>query len=260
MIGRIGSKHSSRHTFTCCWTSFSILVSSWMCLIFYSLEMPMVVCLSSSGSVGERKRYYNYFAYGSNMASATMTSLRKLKPVTSTAAILPNYKLVFTVPGTPLVEPSWAAVEPTENDVDDDVVHGVLYRLDEDDFLKVCRSEGVPFAYRLQRCHVIPYVGREKDGANNDQNITDAGAQALANNDVKKISAVTLISASMKSPSKNRNVAPSQSYLNILIRGAKEYKLDEAYVEKLKSIECGRTIIGNGIAGIMLQISEATSP
>eukprot|EP00566_Odontella_aurita_P022843 CAMPEP_0113561894 /NCGR_PEP_ID=MMETSP0015_2-20120614/20226_1 /TAXON_ID=2838 /ORGANISM="Odontella" /LENGTH=140 /DNA_ID=CAMNT_0000463733 /DNA_START=261 /DNA_END=683 /DNA_ORIENTATION=+ /assembly_acc=CAM_ASM_000160 len=59
-----------------------------------------------------KPREYNYFAYGSNMCSATMTALRGLNPLASTAAVLPGHELRFNVPGTPLVEPSWASVEP----------------------------------------------------------------------------------------------------------------------------------------------------
>jgi len=256
---RFGAKSSSHHDFVCSWTSLTILATLWICITLKLLEMPVVFCLSS-GSDSNQKQYYNYFAYGSNMASATMTSLRKLNPVASNAAVLPNYKLVFTIPGTPLVEPSWAAVEPTSNCGEDDAVHGVLYRLDEDDFVKVCQSEGVPFAYRLQRCSVIPYVGTRKDTGNNNQDDNDAGAQAMTDNTTRKIRAVTLISANMKSPSKNKNTPPSQSYLNVLIRGAKEYNLDDAYVEKLKAIQCGKTIIGDGIAETLLKIAEATTP
>merc|ERR1719162_379837 len=96
-----------------------------------------------------------------------MTDLRSLSPIAYTPAILPFHKLVFNVPGMPFVEPSFASVEPTssgynKNDKNDffpdngnetdSVVHGILYKLSEQDFLKVCQSEGVPFSYRLHRC------------------------------------------------------------------------------------------------------------
>ena len=66
----------------------------------------------TSNTKNQKPTYYNYFAFGSNMASSTMTALRSLDPVASTAAILPNHRLAFNVPGTAFVEPSWASVEP----------------------------------------------------------------------------------------------------------------------------------------------------
>ena len=66
----------------------------------------------TSNKKNEKPTYYNYFAFGSNMASSTMTALRSLDPIASTAAILPNHRLAFNVPGTAFVEPSWASVEP----------------------------------------------------------------------------------------------------------------------------------------------------
>ena len=54
----------------------------------------------TSNTKNQKPTYYNYFAFGSNMASSTMTALRSLDPVASTAAILPNHRLAFNVPGT----------------------------------------------------------------------------------------------------------------------------------------------------------------
>jgi hypothetical protein len=184
---------------------------------------------------------YNYFAFGSNMASSTMTNLRNLNPISSTAAVLHDHRLAFNVPGTPFVEPSWASVEIEKGST----VHGVLYELTEDDFAKVCQTEGVPLSYRLHRCQVVPYVG---DGEK-------AGIEAT-NAEIASVPAFTL-RAGRKAWRESKDIPPSQAYLNVLLRGAEEFKLDANYVKELDSIQCGRTILGNGLAEKMLQFAEA---
>jgi len=164
------------------------------------------------------------------MYSETMTSLRKLNPLSSSPAILDNYKLKFDIPGMPLIEPSWASVEKCT----DSQVHGVLYELTANDFDSVCRTEGVPFSYILQRCQVSLYEDVEM--------VTSAFTLVK--------SPILLMNGSTSS------VAPSKSYLNVLIRGAEEYNLDEEYIQKLKSIVSNKVMIGNGIAEDMLRLSR----
>jgi len=177
-----------------------------------------------------------------------MTALRNVNPIISTAAILPKHRLTFNVPGTPLLEPSWAAVEPTS---EQEFVHGVLYKLSEEDFSTICNTEGVPIAYRLHRCRVLPYRG-------NDDN---AGHLALQNTLKNKtmntmgVAAFTLRAGREEWRSNSSIIKPSRSYLNVLIRGAKEFKLDQDYVTMLESLPVGVTI-GNGIAEVMLQLAE----
>lgn len=210
----------------------------------------------------QSKVTYNYFAYGSNMCSSTMINLRNLSPLASTAAILPAHTLRFNIPGVPLVEPSSASVEPIDGmgkimDVGaiierGELLHGVLYKLTEEDFASVCSTEGVPFAYSLHRCRPIPYAGDE----------LRAGEQSLRNLDYLKmapnewgVSAFTL-RAARQTWREGKDIPPSQSYLNVLIRGAKEFALDGSYLEKLQQIEAGRTFPGTGLAEELLRRAE----
>ena len=221
---------------------------------------------SSSSNAPKPPRRYNYFAFGSNMCSATMTDLRNLRPVAATAAVLPDHELRFNVPGMPLVEPSWASVEPvvpverrrkrsTESASESkDVVHGVLYSLTEEDFEAVCRTEGVPFAYTLHRCRVVPYTGNGRD----------AGARALEGSSTaeskriptipKGIPAYTLRAGnkSLRSQPRSADAPPSRGYVNVLLRGAREFFLDGDYVQSLEDIPTGRTIGGDGTAERLL--------
>ena len=206
---------------------------------------------------------YNYFAIGSNMASSTMTNLRNLNPIASTPAILKDHRLAFNVPGTPLIEPSWASVEPEKGCI----VHGVLYKLTEEDFQTICQTEGVPFAYGLHRCNVLPYVGNgvdagkqkwllEGDGRGcGDESDHDDSKNETENKEQQIIQAFTL-RAGRKSWRNSKDIAPSRSYMNVLIRGAKEFQLDEDYVRSLEAIQCSKMMIGDGIAEMMLQFAE----
>mmetsp|Transcript_28688 Transcript_28688/g.33335 ORF Transcript_28688/g.33335 Transcript_28688/m.33335 type:complete len:211 (-) Transcript_28688:454-1086(-) len=184
---------------------------------------------------------YNYFAFGSNMASSTMTNLRNLNPIASSAAILLDHRLAFNVPGTAFIEPSWASVEPQK----ESIVHGVLYELTQADFARVCQTEGVPFAYTLQRCTAIPYLG----------NGQTAGKDILFSEKKKSVSAFTL-RAGRKKWRESKDVAPSKSYLNILIKGAEEYQLDKDYCDQLQCIPYAKDTFGEGTAEYILRFAE----
>ncbi len=228
----------------------------------------------SSGGI--KTKSYNYFAFGSNMASSTMTNLRNIEPISSTAAILPHHALRFNVPGMPYLEPAYASVEPLssgdsgrseirDDDYDDDDdatartsehrspftnVHGVLYELSDVDFGKLCTTEGVPFVYALHRCTVYPYVGDGKSAGE------EASRVASARLPRGGIPAFALRAADVRRRAEGTDISPSRSYLNVLLRGAREYALDESHVSYLGGIVCGTTLFGNGISEDMLRIAE----
>jgi Gamma-glutamyl cyclotransferase, AIG2-like len=169
-----------------------------------------------------------YFAYGSNVYPPTMEKFRNIECIDSTAAILPGYKLRFNLPGMPGLEPSWACVQKNRSEM----VHGVLYTLTPQDFARVSISEGVPFGYQWEKVDVYPYVG---DGM-------EAGQTSLLTPKKKPAQAYTLVSRNPFLPS--RDIPPSRAYLDLLIKGAMEYKMDEAHIDKLKSTPVGFAIGG----------------
>lgn len=206
------------------------------------------------------------------MAYSTMINLRNLSPIASTAAVLPGHRLAFNIPGVPGVEPSSAAVEPILDSneknlqlLQQDAVHGVLYKLSEEDFVTLCRTEGVPFAYVLHRCRVIPYAGDGKSaGGERLQSTLLNHSTSMENSTLNGsndkgtewgIPAFTL-RAALKEWRKSEDIPPSQSYLNVLIRGAEDFSLDEEYVAKLKSIPAGKTWFGGGLAEEVLRVAE----
>ena len=221
------------------------------------------------GGRGRRSegRTYNYFAFGSNMAYSTMTDLRGVRPLNSSAAVLPGHVLRFNVPGLPLVEPSSASVEPVAgagggaggapSAADADAaVHGVLYELSESDFGTICRTEGVPFVYALHRCRVYPYAG---DGGSAGEDAlrrsTDAADEDAAERTRGGVSAFTL-RASREGWRTGGDTPPSLSYLNVLLRGAREFALDDEYLRRLENIRGGKTLFGDGVAGGVLRLAE----
>ena len=109
------------------------------CVLFWSIICP-ISSHALSSNTSKQRRTYNYFAFGSNMCSATMIDLRKTSPIASSAAILPGHELRFNIPGILGIEPSSASVEPVDAkllDSSDQVVHGTLYKLSEDDFTTI---------------------------------------------------------------------------------------------------------------------------
>ncbi|KAL7510148.1 hypothetical protein ACHAXN_007066 [Cyclotella atomus] len=197
------------------------------------------------------------------MCSSTMINLRNITPLASSAAMLPGHELRFNIPGLVGIEPSSASVEPVNREMDafdkSHVVHGTLYKLSERDFETICSTEGVPFAYTLHRCRVVPYIGDGKKageeclqkllGSDGD---TRANLQSL---DEVGIPAFTL-RAARKEWRSSKDTPPSQSYLNVLIRGAVEFQMDCDYVAMLKNIKPGKTLIGNGLAEQSLKWAE----
>ena len=182
-----------------------------------------------------------YFAYGSNVYSTTMTAFRGIQCVDSTAAVLQGYKLRFNLPGMPAVEPSWACVDKDSTEI----VHGVLYTLTPQDFAKVSISEGVPFGYQWEKVEVVPYQGDGKE----------AGQTALLSSKPNTVQAYTLVSQNPFLP--NRDIPPSKGYLDLLIQGAMEYKMDQSQIRKLKATPVGFTFFGEGyVSKTMLEAAE----
>jgi hypothetical protein len=182
-----------------------------------------------------------------------MKSLRQIDYIDSSAAILPGYKLRFNIPGIPAVEPSWACVEQlvaSNNAVNTDLVHGVLYTLALQDFARVSMSEGVPLAYQWKLVDVVPYQG---DGDCAGQ---EALMEANASFTRAKVKAYTLVT---NNPFLRRDIPPSRAYRDLLIRGAKSFQMDKSHIEKLEAIPIGFTIGDGLVAKNLLEAVEQQS-
>lgn len=226
----------------------------------FILTTAAVLCGALSSNTPKEPRTYNYFAFGSNMCSSTMINLRNISPLASCAAMLPGHELRFNIPGLIGIEPSSASVEPVDREMGAfdkrHVVHGTLYKLTERDFEIICSTEGVPFAYSLHRCRVIPYKGDgKKAGEEYLQRFLRSDGDRVKSVDEVGAQAFTL-RAARKEWRGSKDTPPSQSYLNVLIRGAIEFQMDDDYVAMLKNIKPGKTLIGNGVAEQSLKWAE----
>ncbi|KAL3941811.1 MAG: hypothetical protein SGBAC_003891 [Bacillariaceae sp.] len=187
---------------------------------------------------------YRYFGYGSNVLVSTMKALRQIQPLDATAAVLPDYELKFDGSSNSRIEPSAAFVNPAKGKQ----VHGVLYTLSEQDFAKVGRTEGVPFAYRWQKSKVYPYIG----------NGNQAGKEAMESSAEPVLDAYVLISP--KNLDDRDNIPPSSSYLGLIKEGAAKWKFDESYQQELASVEEAKNlIIPQGLSGLVLKVAEAAT-
>ena len=242
--------------------------------------LPFLLLPPPPQDTSQQNYFYYYFAYGSNMLPETMTELRQITPINATAAVLPNYRLRFTIPGVQFIEPSAAVIEEVEEvssksspssraaaPLSSVVVHGVLYKLSKDDFIKVSMTEGVPFAYRWKLCSVYPYVG---DGNNAGRNVLlmDSSAQPIsAYTLISGITTTTTTTTTRTNPfrilnnNNNNNqdkddIPPSKSYRDILIDGAKYWNMDQDYIEKLENIPYAKNLLlPEGVSRLSLDIA-----
>ena len=143
-----------------------------------------------------------YFAYGSNMSSE---ELRDWCPSAEFAAIarLPNYRLDFTRHSRRR-RGGVADVAPSSGDE----VWGVVYDIPSDELAALDRKEGVAKdAYRRLHVYVTEPSGQR--------------VRALTYTVVHKVPAEL----------------PSERYLDLILKGAREWKLPAEYVRKLEQIE-----------------------
>ena len=148
--------------------------------------------------------YVNYFAFGANM-NPDILEKRTLSPPGSLKyqrAVLSDYKLVFNT-GVSAIGMA-ASVEPLKGAS----THGLCYKLNLPQFNLLLASEGFPIGYKIETVSVRPYGARGSEEA------------------------LTLRSGNGLISGK-----PSERYINLLLKGAKESKLDEQYQSFLGTIE-----------------------
>ena len=112
-----------------------------------------------------------------------------------------GWQLAMEHPGVPFVEPVFATIKE-QKDAD---VHGVLYKITEPDFKRLCHSEGA--AYRRVLLDNIECEGRLFRGC-------------------------TFVSGKFCTGRK-----PSRRYMQKLIQGAKENNLPKSYIADLSNIK-----------------------
>jgi len=202
-----------------------------------------------------QKTFY-YLAYGSNLAASTFKGRRGIKPLSATNVLCPGQVLVFDLDGIPYWEPCFAnirEVAPEEQlhlqrritaagtpenvvkeymaeleqlaasgsgEVWKNALIGVVYEVTEEDYATIIRTEGGGAGYKDVEvdCYVLPKV--------DEQGISGP---------VTTIKAHTLRAPPTKTNPTSTS-QPSPRYLNLLVTGAKENSLPQAYINYLSSL------------------------
>jgi cation transport regulator ChaC len=142
-----------------------------------------------------------YFAYGSNLDRGTFLGRRRMQPLATAIGVLRDYELRFDLPVGP-GERGVANVAPQPGDE----VWGALYRLSHADAVRLDATEGVGNGvYRRIDVEVL----------------TPAG---------ERVAAFTYRSEFSRPGRK-----PSRRYLGLLLTGARELTLPEAWVARLRA-------------------------
>ena len=139
------------------------------------------------------------FGYGSNMDMEALQSWKKVKVFEHCPAILRGFKVVFSLPGLPFVEPGFGGLCRQE----DEEVHGVAFKTDQESVAKLDAIEAE--TYTKETVKLTAYDGREFEGF------------------------------VYMSPT-TEEWLPSERYLGVLCKGARQAGLDPAYIEKLSSL------------------------
>ena len=146
-----------------------------------------------------------YFAYGSNMETATFSGRRGIAYRRAVPARVPGWRLVLDKPGIVPVGHGFANIVPD----DAAAVLGVLYEIRTVELDHLDLSEGVLIG-NYRRVEVVAETLTSR--------ATKVGAQTLA------------------SDRRDVSLRPSTRYLACLIAGAREHGLPAAYVEWLRAV------------------------
>lgn len=205
-------------------------------------------------SEGQKTLYY--LAYGSNLSASTFKGRRGIKPLSATNVLCPGQVLVFDLDGIPYWEPCFANIREVsleeqsnlqrritaagtpENVVKEymaeleqlaasgsgqvwkNALIGVVYEVTEEDYARIIRTEGGGAGYKDVEvdCYVLPKV--DEHGISGP--------------------ATTIKAHTLRAPPNKTNPnsisQPSPRYLGLLVTGAKENSLPQAYINYLSSL------------------------
>ena len=173
-----------------------------LCMRSYLILLVLGLSQCASATV-------KYFAYGSNCFAETLrlrtgVASNELLGPRPKPAMLRGYRLSFSLPGIPLVEPSFATVVPSPRDL----VWGCLYELPSDGlWRRLCLTEGVPLVYEALPCSVVTADGDEIGGC------------------------FTLYAPPRCCFPLGLEVAPSQRYLATIVAGLRESGVRAEYLD-----------------------------
>lgn len=160
-----------------------------------------------------------YFAYGANMSRAVLAR-RGVVPLSSEAGVLRGYRHRFSHEGLLPIEPAFANIEPSS----DDVTHGVLHLLSTDGLAHLDRIEGAEY---LQ-------VDVAVEGARSG----------------------TVTARAYLNPHPTSGKIPSRRYLACLCDGAREHGLPAEYIAQLEAQPSRHWPIVSDVANLLAGTAE----
>jgi len=153
----------------------------------------------SSVGASERMAMWS-FGYGSNMDVKALQAKKHVKVIEHTPAVLPDYKLAFTIKAMTYSEPAYASVKKMSGQE----VHGVAFLMDEESLEELDRTER---GYNKATVTLKAYDGRDLEGF-----------------------------VYVPKEEKTEEYLPSKRYLGVLCKGAKQAGLNSDYIEKLEKL------------------------
>jgi hypothetical protein len=147
-----------------------------------------------------------YFAYGSNLQRATFCGRRGIECLRAVPVRVPGWRLVFDKPS---IVPSGHATANIVAEPDAEVL-GVAYEIARSDLEHVELTEGVPLGnYRRITVPVEPLL---------PQSVLPATAYSLG------------------SERRDPSLLPSTRYVSIVVEGALEHRLPDAWIAWLRAV------------------------
>lgn len=173
---------------------------------------------------------YLYFCYGSNMSREKLrtrgdSGSESINYDDVWVARLLDWQLCFDMRGAPPTEPAMGSIQEAPADE----VYGLVYRLrSEQCWKKLLASEGVTENPTRDSYHVI------------DVEVECYLPDTAAEKRLMKVRTLMTNPRHKLSRALQKDVRPSQRYMNILIEGAQSELLPKAYVERLRNIKVAR--------------------
>ena len=174
-----------------------------------------------------------YFGYGSNLSLQNL-KYKTIEYISYSTGILHGYKLNFGMYVGGIMDPAFASIHKS----DQDTVHGCLLYLNDTNWTKLKNYEGV---YDLLEVEIEIYSNRNNINGSyikNDKNYIKAFTFIYNEQTMDKLQKLK-----DKGEIKRRinvykqDAKPGKNYLNTLIRGATDLKLDEKYIDFLKNVD-----------------------
>ncbi|CAA0100246.1 Uncharacterised protein [BD1-7 clade bacterium] len=161
---------------------------------------------------------FHYFGFGSNMSLASLAA-KGVLPLNSRRATLAGWRLRFNVQHFFRHEGGVGNIEFTGNT--DDRVLGVLHECTDDALPLLDAAEAYGYGYNRVSVDVT----------------VDTTEKSASKHHHQMVNALTYIGMPEFI---NDECRPSQRYMNIIIKGARQAQIDEAYIQQLETLTLHR--------------------